>query len=290
MLKKKGLSLLFKTMQEPSDSKLRKKAAKLLCALAYNNEESQKYICSQSNFNQLTDKICINPVPEIIKEKIKQNPALLREIKEVKSNTKGCFYWSYPIYNGTDFPDPLYYLIGFYSYGADCLPKRRRKSFKSCDSHSTENSSSTKRYSRPLSIQTRQRETRDYNKTLSSVINNSKDMNNSNKCLESVLEEGIKVPLKLSGAKPLFQKKRGSGLDSKIKIKQEKFSKTQKLTKLNMKLPKSALNTTQVISSNNKTRIKSNKIEILNKERRSYKTIKHTSKAISMDANNSSKH
>ena len=117
LLKKKGLSLLFKAIQDPSNSKQRKLAAKLLCIVAYENEEAQTSICNHSGFCQLSDKICINPIPDTLKAQLKDNPTIIKDIKQIKR--KGTLYWCYPAYTKDEeinFPDPLNYLIGFYSY------------------------------------------------------------------------------------------------------------------------------------------------------------------------------
>eukprot|EP00826_Nyctotherus_ovalis_P034246 TRINITY_DN2825_c0_g3_i3.p1 TRINITY_DN2825_c0_g3~~TRINITY_DN2825_c0_g3_i3.p1 ORF type:complete len:338 (+),score=28.66 TRINITY_DN2825_c0_g3_i3:108-1121(+) len=281
MLKKKGLTLLFKTMQEPSDIELRRLAAKLLCVLAYNNEESQTYICNHSNFTQLTDKVAINPIPQHIKEQIKQNPQILQEIKEAKPYVNNALYWSYPAYDKNEdedeeFPDPLHYLIGFYSYGAECLPsKKRRKSFVPF----TRNAGTlNKRCNRPLSIQMRQRDVKECIKgtrTSSTASRYSKEINYSSKRLESVLEEGIKVQIS-SKLHLRPRNRRISAKNPKRKAAHENLHKTQKLAlRPNVRQPKAVLSATQVIG-------KAKVSKQLEKEHRMCTTTRHTSKVISL--------
>jgi len=119
LLGKKGIMLLLKLLQSNDDTKLRKMSAKLICLMAYDNEEAQQCLCSHSGFGQISGKVCINPIPLSIQESIISDPNILKQIQEMKMRGKGIQYWCYPTYTNTEdelnFPDPLTYLIGFHT-------------------------------------------------------------------------------------------------------------------------------------------------------------------------------
>lgn len=119
-LRKKGLMHLFNNMRRPHE-RLRKLSAKLLCKLAHNSSAAQQLLCSNFGFTPLSGRICINAVPEKIKEMIRSDARIVKEIREGAKTRKG-IYWTFPLYeknelreNSIDFPDPLNYLIGFYT-------------------------------------------------------------------------------------------------------------------------------------------------------------------------------
>eukprot|EP00826_Nyctotherus_ovalis_P029107 TRINITY_DN2295_c0_g2_i2.p2 TRINITY_DN2295_c0_g2~~TRINITY_DN2295_c0_g2_i2.p2 ORF type:complete len:283 (+),score=72.74 TRINITY_DN2295_c0_g2_i2:248-1096(+) len=111
---------LFNNMRHPHE-RLRKLSAKLLCKLAHNSCATQLLICKNFGFTPLSGRICINAVPEKIKELIRNDARIVKEIRE-GAKTKEGIYWTLPLYeknelreNSIDFPDPLHYLIGFYA-------------------------------------------------------------------------------------------------------------------------------------------------------------------------------
>ena len=227
LLKKKGLLLLFKAIQDPSDSNIRKSAAKLMCMMAYDNEEVQTYICNHSEFSQLSGRICINPIPDCIKSQIKSNPMIINTIKKNNGVSNKTLYWSYPVYNEEDFPDPMNYLVGFYNCNTEKLIKKNSfkitKSAKTTNTHSMRTStisptSKDLTDTRPFSIPKRKSIAKDWNKTLKvseSMVTESKNNNKTYECLESVIEEGSakefeikksKVKTKEESKKMIFHK------------------------------------------------------------------------------------
>eukprot|EP00826_Nyctotherus_ovalis_P047054 TRINITY_DN5366_c0_g1_i5.p1 TRINITY_DN5366_c0_g1~~TRINITY_DN5366_c0_g1_i5.p1 ORF type:complete len:354 (-),score=84.10 TRINITY_DN5366_c0_g1_i5:120-1181(-) len=209
ILRKKGLSLLFKTIQDPLDSKQRKLAAKLLCMLACENEEAQASICSHSGFCQLSDKICINPVPESVKAQLREKPEIIREIKEIKTEeikgrAKGLLYWCYPPYNSAedDFPDPLSHLIGFYTFSRERAIKKsaskytksvQAKCSSSCLTYAAPQGEKSPVEVQPLSVELRLSLTQDWRQTArlsrSALENPEAGEKFSSDHLESVVEE-----------------------------------------------------------------------------------------------------
>ena len=198
--------MLFRALQDASNLNIRKLAAKLLCMLAYDNEESQTYICQHCGFNQLSDKICINSFPDYLKAQIKENPELIKDIKSIKYTGKGSLYWTYPAYNPSDvndFPDPLFHLVGFYVHKPDKSIRRNTSKFnKSFQLKASIRPTRTSTISpspkcsievRPLSIPKRISMIQDWSKTSHiscSVIENIRDSKTcSRECLESVIEE-----------------------------------------------------------------------------------------------------
>lgn len=93
-------------------------AGKVICQLAHENGEAQQYLCSHSGFNQVSGKVCINPIPASLQQAIAADPSILKQIQETRARTKGVQYWSYPACTTTEdpnFPDPLTHLVGFYT-------------------------------------------------------------------------------------------------------------------------------------------------------------------------------
>eukprot|EP00826_Nyctotherus_ovalis_P059047 TRINITY_DN8179_c0_g1_i6.p1 TRINITY_DN8179_c0_g1~~TRINITY_DN8179_c0_g1_i6.p1 ORF type:complete len:294 (+),score=66.77 TRINITY_DN8179_c0_g1_i6:292-1173(+) len=260
-------------MHDPVNMLLRKLAAKLLCLLAYDNEETQTCICKHAGFNQLSDRICINSIPEVLKEKIRANPGLINDIKEVQSRPKQDLYWSYPVYSETqnefDFPDPLHCLIGFYSFTSDKSMKKSLTKFntsfqmKTSYQHLKLSSipSPSARCSievRPISLTKRKNLTQTCSqsaKISNSVIYSSKDAKvHSKELLESVIEENtgsFNVRANLNGT--IVKSRHGMADDSKKTIYHKTYYSQQIKMKANVKkLESTILNITQTIRNGNK--------------------------------------
>ena len=146
--------LLVRMLNEPMIStNARRAAAKLLCAIVDNNESTQLKLCDTFAFTPVGGLVSINPMPKNVAQTLQCDPKQLLAIKKLKNTrTKKrehvatpSFpnYWSFPAYENThrglhleaeeenlseefiderinqdnvDFPDPLEYLIGFYSH------------------------------------------------------------------------------------------------------------------------------------------------------------------------------
>jgi len=95
--------------------------------MGYENKEVQEYLCNHSGFNDVSGKICINNIPQLIQNKIKQDISILKQIQH-KHKTKGSLYWSYPKNDKeeVEIPDPLTHVIGFYT-----VTQEKQKTLKS---------------------------------------------------------------------------------------------------------------------------------------------------------------
>lgn len=111
-------------------ARLRKLAAKLICELAAEDEDSQTMLCELFGFTSMNGKICINKMPSKLREQIIKNPKLLNTIREYENIDKKKKYWCYPLLHGEnakkvnsgytlgeelvkDFPDPAEHWLGF---------------------------------------------------------------------------------------------------------------------------------------------------------------------------------
>ncbi len=81
-------------------------------------------MCDNFGFTQLYGKVCVNPIPENVKQLIRENREVLGEIKALSDPAKGTArFWAYPPYTPSgsensdafDFPDPMEHLVGFFS-------------------------------------------------------------------------------------------------------------------------------------------------------------------------------
>ena len=210
---------LFKNMRDPNNKRLRKLSAKLLCKLVHNNCIAQQYICDNFGFTPLSGRICINTIPEYIKELIRSDPKVVKEIREGNGNVKGALYWTYPPYckedhikeledTSIDFPDPLNYLIGCYSQEV----KKKRVTFSKLrqsaetsvqSSHGVRISSLNSRNSRTFSDSREQNNTRSWHESFliekkSFKQNITNEIRKDKKHLESVIEE--ETPKKILAA------------------------------------------------------------------------------------------
>jgi len=258
-------------MHDTSNTLPRKYAAKLLCLLAYDNEETQACICKHSGFNQLSDRICINSIPEGIKEKIRMDPRLINEIKEAHSKPKQELYWSYPSYNEAqdDFPDPLNYLIGFYAFNSEKVVKKNTAKFNSSFQMKTSYphlklssiASPSVRCSievRPISLTKRKTLLQACNqstKISNSVIYNTKDNKvHSKELLESVIEENTgSFNTRANLNETIIKSRHVVADEAKKTIYHKTYHSQQIKMKTNVKkLENTILNITQTIRNSNK--------------------------------------
>lgn len=98
---------------------LRKQTMKLLIELLYNNEVLQNIFCEKFNFNPIGSVICVNWFPKQLKENVRIDEVLIKEIKSSITivNPNRSKYWMWPTnikYTDDNFPDPEKYMVGFY--------------------------------------------------------------------------------------------------------------------------------------------------------------------------------
>ncbi len=98
---------------------IRKLAFRIFIDLLNNNDVLQNIFCEKFNFNLVGNVICFNWIPKSIKENIKFDAIVLKNIKQSTNIQTRRQYWMWPdnlIYTDDNLPDPQKYLFGIY-YG-----------------------------------------------------------------------------------------------------------------------------------------------------------------------------
>jgi len=125
-LSDKGLQKLLSSLQH-DNSEIRITAAKVLLELLYNNEVLQNIFCEKFNFNPIGSVICLNWLPKKLKENIKIDARVIKDIKSsINVKEKTMKYWIWPSnekYNDENIPDPEKYLIGFFYSNKNVIEK-----------------------------------------------------------------------------------------------------------------------------------------------------------------------
>lgn len=114
--------------------KNRKLSAKIIYEIWSSNFDLLFLISETLNFSPLSGKICLNSIPKALTDKFNDNKELFNELKQFIENSslidsKGNSFWTFPEFkhsskanqnsfysNSKDivFPDPKYYMIGFW--------------------------------------------------------------------------------------------------------------------------------------------------------------------------------
>lgn len=117
-LSDKGFNKLLHCLRE-KNLELRRLALKIFVELLHNNDVLQNIFCEKFNFNPVGNVICLNWLPRCLKESIKFDENILKEIKISTNFSTGKKYWMWPdnsSYTDENIPDPQKYLFGIY-YG-----------------------------------------------------------------------------------------------------------------------------------------------------------------------------
>jgi len=117
-LSDKGFNKLLACLNHKKQE-IRKLSFRIFVDLLYNNDVLQNIFCEKFDFNPVGNVICLNWMPKPLKEKIKFDAKLLKNIKQSTNIQSKRQYWMWPdnvIYNDDNLPDPQKYLIGVY-YG-----------------------------------------------------------------------------------------------------------------------------------------------------------------------------
>jgi hypothetical protein len=117
-LSDKGFNKLLACLNHKKQE-IRKLSFRIFVDLLYNNDVLQNIFCEKFDFNPVGNVICLNWMPKPLKEKIKFDAKLLKNIKQSTNIQSKRQYWMWPdnvIYNDDNLPDPQKYLFGVY-YG-----------------------------------------------------------------------------------------------------------------------------------------------------------------------------
>jgi len=83
-----------------------------------NNDVLLNIFCEKFNFNPVGNVICLNWLPRLIKENMKFDENILKEIKKSTNFSTTRKYWMWPdntIYNDDHIPDPQKYMLGVFN-------------------------------------------------------------------------------------------------------------------------------------------------------------------------------
>jgi hypothetical protein len=118
-LSDKGFNKLSACLKDKNID-IRKLSFRIFIDLLSNNDVLQNIFCEKFNFNPVGNVICFNWIPKPLKENIKFDARVLKNIKQstnIQQARKQ--YWMWPenlIYTDDNLPDPTKYLFGVF-YG-----------------------------------------------------------------------------------------------------------------------------------------------------------------------------
>lgn len=117
-LSDRGFNKLLFCLRE-KNKEIRLVSFRIFIDLLYNNDVLQNIFCEKFNFNPVGNVICLNWIPKLLKNNIKIDEIILKDIKCSTNNISLKRFWMWPennSYSDENLPDSEKYLIGIY-YG-----------------------------------------------------------------------------------------------------------------------------------------------------------------------------